>query len=161
MLEETNSLVKAVLIANRAGCPLVSVILSPVFNIELVGGFIAAIGQFADEVVKQIQEIYIKGLDLVLFVAFKHNLFIVAAMDESVSRGNIRNEAERALDAFHNQYGRDFEQWDGNCGVFKQFEKKLQKQISDFLAHPSTSPSEKTPSRMLSRMLSLFSGMSN
>ncbi len=152
-----NNFIKAVVIANRAGCPLVSVVISPLFNIELIGGFIAAIGQFANEFVQQIEEIYIKGLALVLFVAFKHNLFIVAAMDENVSRGNIRAEAEQALDEFYLQYKDKIESWDGKCGIFNDFEGKLQQQISDYLAHANVL-SEKVPSKLFSKIFSWFRG---
>ncbi|HMF31844.1 MAG TPA: hypothetical protein VKK79_10535 [Candidatus Lokiarchaeia archaeon] len=150
--------IKAVVIANRAGCPLISAILTPLFNLELLTGFISAIGLFGDEVLQQIEEITIKGYKVEIFVAFNHGLFILAVLDSSAPKGNVREEAEKALDAFYNQYQEEIAEWNGDACQFEAFEVQLREQIEEYVQSLQNSPEEIHRGSLLEKMFEWFAG---
>ncbi len=123
---------KAVIIANQGGIPLVSVIKDKDINEDLLSGFITALKFFGEENLGKIKEILIKGLDIDLLLVQKHDLILIAIMDSSMKKKNIRLEAEMALDSFHNKYKDEICNWKGCETIYSEFKKNIENQIDAY-----------------------------
>ena len=123
---------KAVIIANKEGIPLVSVVKDRIIDEDLTSAFICALSIFGEENLGKIEEIMVKGLDIDLFIVYKHELILIAIMDTLMKKKNIKNEAEMALNAFYNQYKSQIESWDGNDVAFSEFERIIETQIENY-----------------------------
>ncbi|MHA1144312.1 MAG: hypothetical protein ACTSRW_06200 [Candidatus Helarchaeota archaeon] len=123
---------KAVIIAGKDGRPFISVIKDNVLNGDLISAFISALSVFGEENLGRIEEILIKGLDIDLFIVYRHELILIAVMESGMKKKDIRGEAEFALDSFHDYYKDYLKNWDGDQTIFKEFTQMLEKQIEDY-----------------------------
>ncbi|MHA1680979.1 MAG: hypothetical protein ACTSUE_08215 [Promethearchaeota archaeon] len=134
---EKNANIKAVVITDNAGSPLVKIKLDNRFDENLMGPFISAIRAFSNEILGEGREFQFHAGEQELYCLTKWfdglELMIFALMEKKMEKVNIREEAEEALDVFVRVYGVDaIKSWNGNVGQFKQFEIALQNQIRDY-----------------------------
>lgn len=123
---------KAVIITDRSGVPLVTVIKDNILDKDLISAFVSALSIFGEENLGRIKEIIVKGLDIDMFIVYKHSLILIAVMGSDMKKKDIRKEAEMSLDAFYHQFKEILNDFKGNDKVFSDFEKAIENQIEDY-----------------------------
>ncbi|MHA1381015.1 MAG: hypothetical protein ACTSRG_21825 [Candidatus Helarchaeota archaeon] len=136
--------VKAVVISDANGIPIVVVKTETNLDETLMSSFLSAVGTFSEEVLGGACDIFFKANDLDLYCFFKKyeqvELKIFALMDSNMKKLDIRGEAEAALDGFIDFYGEEtIKNWNNEANVFKLFENALQEQINLYYSKIDTS----------------------
>jgi len=127
--------VKAVVISDPNGLPMVVVKTDENLDETLMSSFLTAVGSFSKEVLGGAHDISFRAGDLDLYCFFKKynqlELKIFALMDSKMKKIDIRGEAEAALDGFVDYYGEEIiKNWNNKENYFQKFEKALQEQIN-------------------------------
>ncbi|MHA1301672.1 MAG: hypothetical protein ACTSO9_19805, partial [Candidatus Helarchaeota archaeon] len=103
--------VKAVVISDPNGLPMVVVKTDENLDETLMSSFLTAVGSFSKEVLGGAHDISFRAGDLDLYCFFKKynqlELKIFALMDSKMKKIDIRGEAEAALDGFVDYYGEE------------------------------------------------------
>lgn len=139
--ENTSSLgVRAVIISNCSGLPLVSLKIDPTLDENTMIPFITAIQSYCTNLIAKTHELYFQTEQLDLYVFIKNfenfELMIYALIERGHPKTSLREEAEFALDAFVKFYSLEIiRNWDGNTDTFRPFERKLQEQVDNYLQH--------------------------
>lgn len=120
---------KAVIITDRSGVPLVTVIKDNILDRDLISAFVSALSIFGEENLGRINEIMVNGLDIDMFIIYKYGLILIAVMCSYMKKKDIRKEAEMSLDAFYHQFKEKLNQFNGNDKTFSDFEKAIENQI--------------------------------
>ncbi|WP_457556504.1 hypothetical protein [Candidatus Harpocratesius sp.] len=131
--------IRAVIISNCSGIPLVTLKIDSELNENIMIPFISAIQSYCTNLIAKSQELYFKTDDIDLYVFMKKyedvELMIYSLMDQKIKKSKIQAEAEMALDAFIKEFPpKILRNWDGNTDLFRTFEKQLQEQVSQYIA---------------------------
>ncbi len=129
--------IKAVVISDLSGVPMVVVKNDENLNEILMSSFLAAVGSFSNEILGGTNNIFFQSGNLDLFCFFKKyqeiELKIFALMDSKMKKLDIKGEAEAGLDAFVEYYGEnEIKNWNQDPSHFKEFENSLQNQIHEY-----------------------------
>ena len=128
---------KAVVISNKEGTPMVKVKIDDCADENLMGPFLSAIKSFSREILGDGSEVSFRtgNLDLYCFTKQyqKLELMIFTLMDNSMVKIDLRSESESALDAFVSHFGEDkILKWTGDVSMYVSFEQALQNQIKEY-----------------------------
>lgn len=133
---------KAIVIAKESGEHLLDYIFDSDINPIMLSSFVGALGLFGKDNLVKIEEINIKGLDIDMIIVYKYKLILVAITDKNLTKGNLREEAEKSLDWFYILYEKEIENAI-NLDVFDSFKKILYLQIKEYLEKINSMEKEK------------------
>ena len=154
--------VKAVVIANKFGVPLVSLKIDPFVDETLMSPFISAIQLFCHNFLGQSHEMTFQsnGSDI-YFLLKKYGdleLMIFSLLNSSMKKLDLHLESEMALDAFVGQYGAEaILNWDGNTSLFQTFADVLQHQVDLYIQKitPASAEDKNFFRRLMAKLLKM------
>ncbi|MHA1753634.1 MAG: hypothetical protein ACTSYZ_14815 [Candidatus Helarchaeota archaeon] len=137
-IEDRDKMIKGIIIAKDNGIPLVQVLNDESINSTLIPAFVSALHIFGKENLGRIEEIMIKGLDVDMYIATKHNLIIIAIMSSDIKKVDLHKEAEEALDTFYEIFKDELNNEGSYQDVFAPYEILLREQIKNYVSKIST-----------------------
>jgi len=92
---------------------------------------------FGKDNLGKIEEINVKGLDVEMIIVYKYSLILIAMLSHEFTKedsGEIRKEAEKALDMFYSSYVKEITDKESiEVSKFYDFKQILALQIQDYL----------------------------
>lgn len=97
---------------------------------EIVGGFLAAISDFAQEIKGgQIKTLNFRNFNLFYSYSKKFDYIFVIVADEDDIEKEVRPKVELMKSEFIERYGTFLKKWSGNISIFEDFDEFVEKKI--------------------------------